>query len=69
MIPKVLHYCWFGKNPKPQLVIDCIATWKKYFPGWEIKEWNESNYDFKKKFLQANVNLTPIVHSYFTSDV
>lgn len=44
-IPKVIHYCWFGKNPLPELAIKCINSWKKYFPEYEIKEWNESNFD------------------------
>lgn len=44
-IPKVIHYFWFGNNPKPEIVIKCIASWKKYMPDWEIKEWNENNYD------------------------
>lgn len=45
MIPKIIHYCWFGKNPLPALAIKCIASWKRYFPDYEIKEWNEDNYD------------------------
>jgi hypothetical protein len=48
MIPKVIHYCWFGGNPLPELAQKCIASWKRYFPGYEIKEWNESNYDIHK---------------------
>ena len=44
-IPKVIHYFWFGNNPKPEIVTKCIASWKKYMPDWEIKEWNENNYD------------------------
>ncbi len=44
-IPKVLHYCWFGGNPKPDLVLKCIESWKKVMPDYEIKEWNESNFD------------------------
>lgn len=44
-IPKVIHYFWFGKNPKPEIVIKCIESWKKKMPDWEIKEWNEDNYD------------------------
>lgn len=46
MIPKVIHYCWFGGKPLPKLAKKCIASWKKYCPGYEIKEWNESNYNF-----------------------
>ena len=46
MIPKVIHYCWFGGKPLPELAKKCIASWKKYCPDYEIKEWNEANYDF-----------------------
>ena len=45
MIPKIIHYCWFGHNPLPELAKKCIASWKNYFPDYEIKEWNESNFD------------------------
>lgn len=45
MIPKIIHYCWFGGNTLPESAIKCINSWKKYFPGYEIKEWNESNFD------------------------
>ena len=44
-IPKKIHYCWFGGNPKPELAIKCIKSWKKYCPDFEIIEWNESNFD------------------------
>lgn len=50
MIPKIIHYCWFGKNPLPELAIKCIESWKKHFPDYEIKEWNEDNF---------NVNIIP----------
>lgn len=45
MIPKIIHYCWFGRNPLPPLAQKCIESWKKYFPEYEIKEWNEDNFD------------------------
>ena len=45
MIPKKIHYCWFGRNPKPKLAQRCIASWKKYCPDFEIIEWNEDNFD------------------------
>ena len=45
MIPKVINYCWFGGNPKPKEIIDCINSWKKICPDYEIIEWNESNFD------------------------
>lgn len=45
MIPKKIHYCWFGRGPKPKLAQKCIASWKKYCPDYEIIEWNEDNFD------------------------
>ena len=45
MIPKKIHYCWFGRNPLPPLALKCIASWKEYCPDYEIKEWNEDNFD------------------------
>lgn len=44
-IPKVIHYCWFGRGPKPTIVLNCMETWKKFLPDYEIKEWNEDNFD------------------------
>lgn len=44
-IPKIIHYCWFGKKKLPPLARKCIESWKKYCPDYEIKEWNESNFD------------------------
>ncbi len=48
MLPKIIHYCWFGGNPLPELAKKCIASWKLFFPDYEIKEWNERNYDVSK---------------------
>jgi len=45
MIPKTIHYCWFGRNPLPLLAQKCIASWRQYLPDYEIKEWNEDNFD------------------------
>ena len=45
MIPKIIHYCWFGGKPLPKIAEKCIASWKKYLPGYEIKRWDESNFD------------------------
>lgn len=45
MIPKIIHYCWFGGKDKPDSVKRCIASWKVYCPDYEIKEWNELNFD------------------------
>ena len=45
MIPKIIHYCWFGGKPLPKSAEKCIASWKKHLPGYEIKRWDESNFD------------------------
>lgn len=45
MIPKVIHYCWFGGKEKPKSVQKCIASWKKNMPDYKIIEWNEDNFD------------------------
>ena len=44
-IPKIIHYCWFGKNPKSELINRCIESWKNFCPDFKIIEWNESNFD------------------------
>ena len=45
MIPKIIHYCWFGRNPKPTSVLNNINTWKKIMPDYTFKEWNEDNFN------------------------
>lgn len=45
MIPKVIHYCWFGGAPKPKSVLQCINSWKKQCPDFEIREWTEKDFD------------------------
>lgn len=45
MIPKVIHYCWFGRNPLPKMAVKCIESWRTFLPDYEIKEWNEDNFD------------------------
>ena len=44
-IPKIIHYCWFGRGSLPALAKKCIESWKKYLPEYEIREWNEDNFD------------------------
>ncbi|MBO7562760.1 MAG: glycosyl transferase [Bacteroidales bacterium] len=44
-IPKVIHYCWFGRNPLPESAVKCMDSWKKFLPDCQIKEWNEDNFD------------------------
>lgn len=43
MIPKIIHYCWFGNKPKSDLVLQCIESWKKYLPEYQIREWNDDD--------------------------
>lgn len=45
MIPKIIHYCWFGGKPMPELALNCIASWKKYLPEYEFCLWNEETFD------------------------
>lgn len=45
MTPKVIHYCWFGRKPLPKSAIKCIESWRKHCPDYEIREWNEDNFD------------------------
>lgn len=45
MIPKKIHYCWFGRGELPKLARKCIASWEKYCPDYEIIQWNEDNFD------------------------
>ncbi|NNP69359.1 glycosyltransferase [Acinetobacter sp. Ac_5812] len=56
MIPKIIHYCWFGKNPMSPLIEECIKSWHRYLPDWEFILWNEDNspleHDFVKKALK-----------------
>lgn len=45
MIPKVIHYCWFGGRPLPKEAEHCINSWKKFMPNYKIIQWDESNFD------------------------
>lgn len=45
MIPKIIHYVWLGHGEKSDKIKHCIESWKKYLPDYEIKEWNEDNFD------------------------
>lgn len=42
---KIIHYCWFGGKPLPKLAKKCIKSWEKYIPDYEIRRWDESNFD------------------------
>lgn len=45
MIPHIIHYCWFGGNPLPELEQHCLASWHQHMPDWTIMRWDESNFD------------------------
>lgn len=47
-IPKIIHFCWFGRGPKSELIEKCIESWKKYLPDYEIREWNEDNFNIDR---------------------
>lgn len=57
MIPKTIHYCWFGRKPLPKSAERCIASWRKLFPEYEIKQWNEDNF---------NVNIIPFTKEAYS---
>lgn len=57
MIPKIIHYCWFGGGPIPEKDLQCIQSWKKYCPDYTIIRWDESNYDIHKyKYMEQAYN-------------
>ncbi|MBN7812947.1 hypothetical protein J0A68_18465 [Algoriphagus sp. H41] len=55
MIPKTVHYCWFGPNKKPSYFYKCRNSWIKFFPGFDFVEWNESNCELSDPFLREAV--------------
>lgn len=54
MIPKIIHYCWIGGAPLPLLAEQCIASWKKYMPDWELKRWDEDS--LTRAMQEPNLN-------------
>ncbi len=85
MIPKIIHYCWFGNKPKTTSINKYIDTWKKHMPNYVIKEWNENNFDVsqfrftqeaysvgKYAFVSDVVRLYALAHEggiYFDTDI
>ncbi len=85
MANKIIHYIWLGGKPKPRVIRQCIKSWEKYFPDWEIREWNESNvnldinrycrqaYDAQKYAFASDVLRFDILYRYgglyFDTDV
>jgi hypothetical protein len=65
MIPKIIHYCWFGGKPLPKQAKECISSWRKYLPDYKITEWNESNFPFEK-FLFAQEALENKKYAFIT---
>jgi hypothetical protein len=57
-IPKIIHYCWFGRKEKPDIVKKCMKSWKQHLPEYQIIEWNETNFD-----LDANPYVKEAYHS------
>ena len=45
MIPRKIHYCWFGRGEMPELARKCLASWHEFMPDWEYQLWNEDNFD------------------------
>ena len=74
-IPRIIHYCWFGKGPKSDLILKCIASWKLMMPDYEIVEWNEFNtvldndyareaYELKKYAFVSDYVRLKVVYEY-----
>lgn len=69
MIPKIIHFCWFGHNPLPESALKCINSWKKFFPDYEIWQWSEDSLtsklstqtsnDIADKIMPFDVNIIP----------
>ena len=51
-IPRTIHYCWFGGRPLPPSALRCIDSWKRNFPGYEIRRWDESNFDIAVRYTR-----------------
>lgn len=84
-IPKIIHYSWFGRKEKTGLIKRCIETWKNKMPDYEIREWNEDNFDLdshpfakeayesgKYAFVSDYVRLYAVYHYggiYFDTDI
>ena len=57
MIPKTTHYMWFGGNPLPESTKKYIESWKKFCPDYEIKQWDETNFDVHScKYVEEAYN-------------
>lgn len=62
-IPKIIHYCWFGPNPLPEIFKKCYESWNKYCPDYQIKFWNEENFRFEDiEYLKKTYSLGAYAH-------
>jgi mannosyltransferase OCH1-like enzyme len=52
MIPKIIHYCWFGRKKKPIIIKKCIESWKRLMPDFQVIEWNEDNTELNHPFVK-----------------
>src|SRR5690606_21075031 len=51
-IPKIIHYCWYGGKPMPQMLEYCVASWKKHLQDYDFMLWNENNTAFDCDFIK-----------------
>ena len=68
MIPKTIHYCWFGNGKKSKLAEKCISSWKKHCPDYEIVEWNEKNFDVNMNDYTSSTYAKKM-YAYLSDDV
>lgn len=68
MIPKIIHYCWFGHNPLPESAKKCIASWRKFFPDYEIWQWSEKELETSSN-LDDNDNVNGLYDKLMGFDV
>jgi hypothetical protein len=53
MIPKKIHYCWYGRNPQPELLLRCRESWDRFCPDWEVKRWDENSTDMDNPYIRV----------------
>ena len=58
MIPKIIHYCWFSGEPMPPEVLDCIASWRRFCPDWELRLWDmDAIRDIDNRFMREALSV------------
>lgn len=48
MIPKIIHFCWMSGEPYPDLIQECLDSWKEKLPNYRVIKWDCSNFDYTK---------------------